>query len=66
MGYVGPHTRENIRERLHLVVGWNNDQGMVSLRRRNKALRNGHDSHFAEFSGSTHAWHALRPLFLAR
>lgn len=66
MRHVGPHPCEDIRERLHLVVSWNNDQGVFSLRRRNKVLRNGHESHFAEFSVSTHAWRALSPLFLAR
>ena len=65
-GYMGPDLRQDPWKRLHLVVRRDHDQGVVSLRRGNKALRNGHGSHFAEISRSMHAWRALVPLFPAR
>ena len=58
--HVRPDLREDLWKRLHLVVRRDNDQGVVPLGRRDEALRNGHESHFAELSGVTHAWRARR------
>ena len=59
--HVRPDIAQNRRQGRHLVVRWNDDQGVVAGRRRRGRNGFSHDSHLAESSGRTHVWRALMP-----
>ena len=57
---VCPDLLQDRRQRRHLVVGGDHDQGVVALRRGSKTLRGSHESHSASFNEWSHVLHAPR------